>query len=83
MPNLPAFCDSCGTIFPSGIVVENSNNITINNVESGPCPNCKSTGHIPDGIYNVIGKTIEILNAPNNSSNQIMKLKSNIIFIII
>ena len=28
MPSVPAFCDTCGTVFNSGIFVENATNIT-------------------------------------------------------
>lgn len=28
MPSVPAFCDTCGTVFNSGIFVENSTNIS-------------------------------------------------------
>lgn len=28
MPMIPAICDRCGTMFSSGIFVENSSNIT-------------------------------------------------------
>ena len=67
MPSVPAFCDTCGTVFNSGIFVENSTNITFTENRSGPCPSCGGMGHIPDGVFNFIGNTIEILSAPERT----------------
>ena len=64
MPMLPAFCDTCGTVFGSGIVADNATNITFSGNRSGPCPKCGGMGRIPDGVFNFIGNTIEILRAP-------------------
>jgi hypothetical protein len=63
MTKVPAFCDNCGAIFPSGFDLSGQN-ITLFGNKSGPCPRCGSMGHIPDGVYNVINNTIEILSAP-------------------
>jgi len=67
MPSVPAFCDTCGTVFNSGFFVENATNITFKGNRSGPCPNCGGMGHIPDGVFNFIGNTIEILSAPERT----------------
>jgi hypothetical protein len=64
MPNLPAICDDCGTMFPSGFVMENCTNISLSGNKSGPCPSCGGMGSIPDGVFNVLGNVIEILDAP-------------------
>ena len=61
---LPAFCDTCGTVFGSGFVADNAMNITLSGNRAGPCPKCGGMGHIPDGVFNFIGNTIEILKAP-------------------
>jgi len=74
MPNLPAFCDNCEAIFDSGFLAENSLNISFINCKSGPCPNCGSMGHIPDGVYNIIGKTIELLTGPQRTVYELTKL---------
>jgi hypothetical protein len=74
MPSIPAFCDTCGTAFPSGIVVENSTNASFSGNKSGPCPNCGGMGHIPDGVFNFIGSTIEILSAPERTVNELTRL---------
>lgn len=67
MPSVPAFCDTCGTVFSSGIFVENSTNISFTGNRAGPCPKCGGVGHVPDGVFNFIGNTIEILSAPERT----------------
>lgn len=74
MPSVPAFCDTCGTVFNSGIFVENSTNISFAGNRSGPCPKCGGMGHIPDGVFNFIGSTIEILSAPQRTISELMHL---------
>jgi hypothetical protein len=74
MPQVPAFCDTCEAIFPSGIFLENVSNITLVGNSAGPCPRCGGMGHIPDGIYNFIGQTIDLLSGPRRSVAQLQKL---------
>lgn len=74
MPSLPAFCDSCGAVFHSGFVVENSTNVTFSGNLSGPCPACGGMGHVPDGVFNFIGNTIEILSAPQRTVEELTRL---------
>src|SRR4030065_663226 len=74
MPLIPAFCDTCGTVFNSGVFVENSTNISFTGNRAGPCPKCGGMGHIPDGVFNFIGNTIEILSAPERTISELMRL---------
>ena len=74
MPSVPAFCDTCGTVFSSGIFVENSINISFTGNISGPCPSCGGMGHVPDGVFNFIGNTIEILSAPERTIAELTHL---------
>ena len=74
MPSIPAFCDSCGIPFPSGFFFENSFNVTLSGNRSGPCPNCGGMGHVPDGVFNFIGSTIEILSAPQRTIEELSRL---------
>ncbi|CAJ1838528.1 MULTISPECIES: SEC-C metal-binding domain-containing protein [Aeromonas] len=71
MPNIPAICDTCGTMFPSGIFMENCTNITLSGCKSGPCPACGGMGSIPDGVFNVLGSVIEIIDAPRKTLEQL------------
>jgi len=72
--HIPAFCDTCGAIFRSGFVVENATNITFSGNRSGPCPACGSMGHIPDGVFNFVGTTIEVLSAPQRTVDELSHL---------
>lgn len=74
MPAVPAFCDNCGTVFNSGFFVENSHAINFAGNRSGPCPKCGGMGHVPDGVFNFIGNTIEILSAPERTHAELMRL---------
>ena len=72
--DVPAFCDICGAVFRSGIAVENSTNITFVGNRAGPCPVCGGMGHIPDGVFNFVGNTIEILSAPIRTVDELSRL---------
>ena len=74
MPHLPAFCNSCGSVFKSGIYVENSIDIGFSNCSAGPCPVCGGMGHIPDGVYNFIGDTIELLSGSQRTVAELKRL---------
>lgn len=74
MPSIPAFCDTCGAIFNSGFFAENSTNVTFSGCQAGPCPKCGGIGHIPDGVFNFIGDTIEILSAPKRTLKELAQL---------
>ncbi|HHF2921145.1 TPA: SEC-C metal-binding domain-containing protein [Vibrio diabolicus] len=73
MPMIPAFCDNCGTPFPSGIFVENCLQMTMTGNRSGPCPKCGGMGSVPDGVFNVLGNVIEIINAPSKTIEQLQR----------
>jgi hypothetical protein len=61
MPQVPAICDNCGAVFPSGMVVENARNIQMLGNTTWPCPSCGGMGRIPDGIYDAVGNTLRIV----------------------
>lgn len=74
MPELPAFCDSCGAVFGSGFIIDNSVNVTLSGNKSGPCPVCGGTGSVPDGVFKFVGGTMEILTAPQRTIDQLKRL---------
>jgi uncharacterized protein YecA (UPF0149 family) len=41
---------------------------------AGPCPVCGGRGHIPDGLYNFVGQTIELLSGPASTVADLQKL---------
>ena len=71
---VPAVCDNCGMIFPSDFEVKNSTNISFYGCGSGPCPGCGGNGHIPDGVYNFIGNSIELLSGPSRTVSELERL---------
>jgi hypothetical protein len=72
--DIPAFCDNCGAVFRSGIDADHCINIKFENISVGTCPICGKSGHVPDGVYNFIGDTIEILAAPRRTIDEFTRL---------
>jgi len=69
----PAFCDDCGAVFRSGIVVEDST-ATLAENPAGTCPVCGGTGRIPDGLLSFVANTIEILSVPQRTVDELSRL---------
>jgi hypothetical protein len=58
----PAVCDNCGTVFPSGIAFgPGASDIRMTGNKSGPCPNCGGMGSVPDGVYDTLGDTLNVV----------------------
>lgn len=74
MINMPAFCNNCGFVFNSGFVFENCSNVSLTGIKIS-CPNCQNSASIPDGFYNFIGNTIELLNGPELTLKRLRELK--------
>lgn len=75
MPHhIPAVCDDCGAMFPSGLVFENARNVTLAGNRSGPCPNCGGMGHIPDGVYDFVDGAITLLRGPERTVSELQRL---------
>ena len=74
MLDMPAICDTCGTMFPSGLVFENSTSITLSGNAAGPCPSCGGMGHILDGTFNFTNDTIELLQGPERTVSELERL---------
>lgn len=73
MINTPIFCYSCGAIYPSGILVENFANETLDDIK-GSCPFCGGLSQVPSDVYNFIGSIIELLNVPDKTADKLNKL---------
>lgn len=73
MVNLPAFCDRCGSVFPSGLDIEGIS-IAFHDVSVGRCPSCGGVLRIPDGDFDLLDKTITILSAPDQSVRDLGRL---------
>ncbi len=74
VPVLPTFCDQCGSIFSSGIFLENCRDITMSDVSSGPCPNCNGTLRVPDGVYDVTENVIKLVQGTLKTIDQFKQL---------
>jgi len=73
MPFVPAFCNTCGTAFPSPFDFKNAFDVTLTGVSVGPCPKCGGTGHVPDGVFNFVNRTIEVLSAPQRTVEELTR----------
>lgn len=76
MPAIPAQCSNpnCRAIYPSGIWVENSSNISLKGNRS-QCPVCGSMGLVAEGIFNATKDTIEVLSAPQTTLDMLRSLQ--------
>jgi hypothetical protein len=72
--HVPAICDNCAAIFPSGSDAEDSENITFAGNPAGPCPVCGGAGHIPDGVFSFLAKVIENLSVPPRTNGVLISL---------
>jgi hypothetical protein len=64
---LPAVCGNCGTIFPSGYVVQGKVEAAYFEGNQGTCPVCGQMARIPDGLFNFADEAIEVLQAPDRT----------------
>jgi len=76
MPQLPAFCDNCGTVFPSGFAIIGVASATFIGNKSGPCPVCGSMGSVPDGVFSAADNVIRLLSGPQKTIEQLQRLAS-------
>lgn len=74
MPILPAFCDRCGAVFPSGIYAGDGATLNINNVSSGTCPRCGGTIRMKNGVFNVVNGVISEIKKNNYSKEDLVEL---------
>ena len=74
MPEMPVFCDKCGLIFGSGLFFENTTNVTLKG-NRAQCPRCHDMANIPDGLFNFVNNTIEIIKAPQLTIDKLQRYK--------
>jgi hypothetical protein len=72
VPDIPAICDNCGTVFRSGFFFGVGASGQIIGSKSSPCPNCGGTGSIRDGFYQATSDT-ELLRASSGSELEELK----------
>lgn len=76
MPQLPAFCDNCGAVFPSGFAISGGGSATFIGNKSGPCPSCGGMGSVPDGVFSAAGNVIRLFAGPQKTIEQLQRLAS-------
>lgn len=74
MPQVPALCDDCGAVFGSGIAVQNVRHLTLSGNRS-KCPRCGSKARIPDGVFNAVGGTLELVAGPERTVEDLRRLQ--------
>ena len=72
MGHVPAFCDNCGNIFPSGFVFEGALNVTMKGNKS-QCPRCNYLARVPDGVFSFYKEGIQILEATEETIQDLKK----------
>ena len=76
MAKIPVVCDFCKTFWiTENIFGGDWKNITFVNTKVGPCPNCGKHGRIPDGTYDFIGNTIELVGGPSSTVADLNRLE--------
>ena len=82
MANIPAVCDSCGRLFPTGFSIGANFSAEMINCGAGPCPFCGSKGKIQDGIYSTLSNTALLFTSgkilPSHLKNLISILNSSL-----
>jgi hypothetical protein len=65
MALIPVFCDNpaCGTVWATTSLIGGSGaaDITMTGNKVGPCPNCGGMGSVPDGVYNLVNDTLQVV----------------------
>lgn len=75
MPEMPVFCDKCGLIFGSGFHFENTTNVSLSG-NRAQCLRCHNMAPIPDGLFNFVNDSIEIINAPQTTVEKLEYYKT-------
>lgn len=64
MPRLPAFCRSCGAVYPSPLRADGPRMLTSMDLPV-PCPACGKSGHVPPEILRRLVELAEIVRDPD------------------
>jgi len=75
MPRVPAICNTCGTIFPSGFSV-GARNVSLEDCITASCPHCGGVGQVPSGVYSALTSTALAVTAGNISESQLQRFLS-------
>src|SRR5699024_7695756 len=73
MPFVPAICDSCYTIFSSGLYIRHVE-VKLPRYEVESCPKCMQKGYIKSSIYNFVTFSIKVMEKNAQSNEKRTKL---------
>jgi len=76
MPDVPAICDNCGTVFPSGIFASDGATAIAFEGNRSRCPVCGEWARVPDGLFNFINDTIEVVQAPDQTVEDLQRFEA-------
>lgn len=57
---LPAICRACGALFDSGFTIGGDVQLMSFGSTSGPCPRCGGIGDVPDGLWTLVPRALEM-----------------------
>lgn len=80
MPFLPAVCNFCHAIFPSGIYVRETE-LHLFGYKVSSCPKCKKNGYVRNGLYKYIGYNLLILKSKRTNMRQLTNLYNVIVLV--
>jgi len=69
----PAICETCGSVFSSGLDVL-AENVGLFNIAVGPCPKCHGDGRILDGVYSFVDNALLLLSDSDRTKAELVKL---------
>lgn len=78
MAALPAICDRCNAVFPSGFAGSGGGTMSLQGCKSGPCPECGAMGTVPDGTYSLHETLINFLSGPQSSYEKLAHVAATI-----
>jgi len=77
MPAIPSYCNKCKIVYNSGIFIGGGIAELYGNTST--CPVCGSTNRIPDGLYNFIDNTINLVNSPYLTLGSLRRIKKSLV----
>ena len=80
MAKIPSHCRNCGAVFPSRIISIEGNvkGLTLVN-NSEPCPFCSGRAYLAEGVFDIAGDVVSVLNAPGITVDMLKILGSAVI----
>ena len=74
--SIPAVCDVCHTVFPTGFAIGENAATTFENCRAGPCPVCGGYGSVMEGTFTLIGDALRFL-AKDASADEVRRLREH------